>query len=226
MGVQGILVISVALAALMFHNSTSMASGWLVSPLTVLMFAIFMGAMYLTYRDERSSDQNAERVEDYTGRSLPKAFVTYLITASVVVGSAVWLANIGEDLSQAMGWEASFVGTQFLALSTSLPEMAASFAALRLGAPEMAITNLLGSNLFNMGFVLFVDDLVFTQGVLWANIAEIHIMTAIIAMVMTATVVTGILINRRYAFEMPVTVEAGAMITLYAAASVLVFLGR
>ena len=225
-GVQGILVISVALAAMMFHNSTSVASGWFVSPLTVLMFAIFMGAMYLTYRDERSSEQSVERGEDYADRSLPKAVVIYLITASVVVGLSIWLANIGEDLAHAMGWEASFVGTQFLALSTSLPEMAASFAALRLGAPEMAITNLLGSNLFNMGFVLFVDDLAFTQGVLWANIAEIHIMTAIIAMVMTATVVTGILINRRYAFEMPVTVEAGAMIALYAAASALVFMGR
>ncbi|MXX53028.1 MAG: hypothetical protein F4Z35_03540 [Dehalococcoidia bacterium] len=104
--------------------------------------------------------------------------------------------------------------------------MAASFAAVRLGAPELAITNLLGSNLFNMGFVLFADDLVFTQGVLWASVAEIHIMTAMIAMVMTATVVTGILINRQYAFKMPVTVEAGAMIALYAAASALVFQGR
>ena len=225
-GVQGLLIMSVALAALMFHNSTSVASGWFVSPLTVLMFAIFMGAMYLTYRDEQSSDQKVERGEDYAGRSLPKAFVTYLVTASLVVGSAIWLANIGEDLAHAMGWEASFVGTQFLALSTSLPEIAASFAALRLGAPEMAITNLLGSNLFNMGFVLFVDDLVFTQGVLWANISEAHIMSAIIAMVMTATVVTGILINRRYAFKMPVTVEAGAMIALYAAASALAFQGR
>ena len=157
--------------------------------------------------------------------SLPE-LGTGVSAIALVVGSAVWLANIGEDLTHAIGWEASFVGTQFLALSTSLPEIAASFAALRLGAPEMAITNLLGSNLFNMGFVLFVDDLAFTQGVLWANIAEIHILTAIIAVVMTATVVTGILINRRYAFEMPVTVEAGAMITLYAAASALVFLSR
>ncbi len=225
-GVQGILIISVALVAMVFHSSTSVASGWPLSPLTVLMFAIFMGAMFLTYRDERNSERKVENGENYAGRSLPKAFITYLITASIVVGSAVWLASIGEDLAREMGWETSFVGTQFLALSTSLPEIAASFAAVRLGAPELAITNLLGSNLFNMGFVLFVDDLVFTQGVLWASIAEIHIMTAIIAMVMTATVVTGILINRQYAFKMPVTVEAGAMIALYAAASALVFQGR
>lgn len=225
-GVQGILIISVALVALVFHSSTSVASGWPLSPLTALMFAIFMGAMYLTYRDERNSEGKVEGEENYEGSSLPKVFITYLITASIVVGSAIWLANIGEDLAHEMRWETSFVGTQFLALSTSLPEMAASFAAVRIGAPELAITNLLGSNLFNMGFVLFADDLAFTQGVLWANIAEIHIMTAMIAMVMTATVVTGILINRQYAFKMPVTVEAGAMIALYAAASALVFQGR
>ncbi|MYA61985.1 MAG: hypothetical protein F4X94_05365 [Dehalococcoidia bacterium] len=225
-GVQGILIISVALVALVFHSSTSVASGWPLSPMTALMFAIFMGAMYLTYRDERNSEGKVEGGENYEGSSLPKVFITYLITASIVVGAAIWLANIGEDLAHEMRWETSFVGTQFLALSTSLPEMAASFAAVRLGAPELAITNLLGSNLFNMGFVLFADDLVFTQGVLWASVAEIHIMTAMIAMVMTATVVTGILINRQYAFKMPVTVEAGAMIALYAAASALVFQGR
>ena len=71
-----------------------------------------------------------------------------------------------------MGWEASFVGTQFLAISTSLPEFAASYAAVRIGAPDLAIANLLGSNLFNMGFVLFIDDVAYVDGPLWTGIAQ------------------------------------------------------
>ena len=64
----------------------------------------------------------------------------------------------GEKIAHIMKWQESFVGTQLLALSTSLPELATSLAALRLRAPELAITNLLGSNLFNTGIVLFLDD--------------------------------------------------------------------
>ena len=60
---------------------------------------------------------------------------------------------------------------QFLALSASLPELAASIAALRLGAPELAITNVLGSNLFNMGFALFLDDIAYADGALWYGIS-------------------------------------------------------
>ncbi|GIS64364.1 MAG: hypothetical protein CM1200mP3_06120 [Chloroflexota bacterium] len=51
-----------------------------------------------------------------------------------------------KGIANEMGWGKSFVGTQFLALSTSLPELAASIAALRIMAPELAITNVLGSN--------------------------------------------------------------------------------
>ena len=146
-----------------------------------------------------------------------------MITAAIVVASAVWLANIGEYLVHAMGWEASFVGTQFLALSTSLPEVAASFAALRIGAPELAITNVLGSNLFNMGFVLFLDDVAFTEGALWSGIAQIHQFTAVAAILMTAIVVAGVATRAWRRPKWPLSPEGASVIALYIIASVLVF---
>ena len=139
------------------------------------------------------------------------------------MGTAVWLAHTGDQLAEEMGWEASFVGTQFLALSTSLPELAASFAAIRLNAPELAISNLLGSNLFNMGFVLFLDDVAYTDGALWATVSEVHVFTAIAAILMTTVVIIS-LVNRQQ--DRPArfwTVEAVLLIGLYIAASLLVF---
>ena len=130
-----------------------------------------------------------------------------------------------------MNWDASFVGTQFLALSTSLPELAASIAALRLGAPDLAITNVLGSNLFNMGFVLFLDDIAYVEGSLWHGISDIHMLTAIIAIVMTTIVIVSVMVHRQgirpfgqsERYGRFATVEGSSMILLYAVASFLVY---
>ena len=141
-----------------------------------------------------------------------------------------------------MGWDASFVGTQFLALSTSLPELAASFAAIRIGAPELAISNILGSNMFNMGFVLFLDDVAYTKGALWTEISEIHTLTTVVAMLMTAVVVIALVTRAgrpqpegaassdsqrppwsRFIPRIYWRPEAAFLIGLYVAASLLVF---
>ena len=229
-GVLGVAVICTAAIAAIIHHQTDVGSTLYVSPLSVLMFGIFLVAMYLVFKAERGGDSSgsdsSDTAEDsnYGDESLARAVVTYAITASIVVASAVWLAFTGDHIAEAMGWEASFVGTQFLAFSTSLPEIAASFAALKLGAPELAFTNVLGSNLFNMGFVLFLDDVAFTGGALWHAIDEIHILTAAIAILMTAIVVVGIQnTSHRTDKGSIITVTGASMIVLYIAASVLVF---
>ncbi len=226
-GVLGIIVISIALVGMLAHGFAPGMSGWYISPFSVILFGAFWVAMSHVYRAENIEKEPAEEPEEepnYINKSLPRSIFVYLISAAVVVGAAVWLANIGEDISHAMGWEASFVGTQFLALSTSLPEIAASFAALRLGAPELAITNVLGSNLFNMGFVLFADDIAFTEGALWSGISQIHQLTAITAVIMTSIVVAGILTKKWRRPRWPISPEGALLVGLYVAASVLVFL--
>ena len=55
------------------------------------------------------------------------------------------------------GLEASLIGTLFLAISTSLPELVISFASIRLGFLEMAVGNVLGSNMFNL-LIIFIAD--------------------------------------------------------------------
>ena len=229
-GILGIAVISTAVIAVTVHHLTDVGSTWYISPVSVLMFGTFLVAMYLVFKAEHGETSAKPRADGYrqiaryTNESLTRSIVIYLVTACIVIGAAIWLAFTGDHIAKEMGWEASFVGTQFLALSTSLPELAASFAALRLGAPELAITNVLGSNLFNMGFVLFLDDVAYTEGVLWQRINDIHILTAIVAVLMTSIVVLGIQSNnRRTAQSSIITFTGLSMIVLYIATSVLVF---
>ena len=90
-----------------------------------------------------------------------------------------------------MGWEKSFVGTLFVAFATSLPELVTTLAALRIGALDMAIGNLLGSNLFNI-VILTVDDLAFLTGPLLAHVSPIHGVSALSAVIMSAVTILGL----------------------------------
>ncbi len=155
--------------------------GW-YSPVIVLLYLIAMRAMY---RQERQSASvvNANAHLNST-LSLRQAFSRYVITASVVVMTGYSLAWLGERLVGFYGWHASFVGTLFIAGGTSLPELVVTVAALRLGALDMAIANLLGSNLFNM-LILAIDDLFYLPGPILADAALQHVISSFSALIMT-----------------------------------------
>jgi cation:H+ antiporter len=114
--------------------------------------------------------------------------------AAVVLAAGCWLPHLADQLAQALSWNRSFVGTLFMAFVTTLPEMAVTLAALRLGALDMAIGNLLGSNLFNL-LVLAVDDLFYKRGPLLADAAPAHAGTAAAAVVMTGLVMVGLVLR-------------------------------
>tara|TARA_B100001123_G_scaffold358682_1_gene413688 strand:- start:5441 stop:6439 length:999 start_codon:yes stop_codon:yes gene_type:complete len=216
-GILGILVIGIAAIAITFHQGTTLFGSWLTSPFSIVLFATFLFALYIIFCAERTETLSDNT--EYDQSSLRGAIGIYSLTAVIIVASAVWLAFTGDHIADQMKWEESFVGTQFLAFSTSLPELAASFAALRLRAPELAISNVLGSNLFNMGFVLWIDELAYTSGSLWTAVSGIHVMTAIIAIVMTVAVIVALLTRGRQRPSRFWTYEAILLILLYVFAS-------
>lgn len=116
------------------------------------------------------------------------------VAALVVLAAGSWLPEAADRLAQAQGLSRSFVGTAFMAVVTALPEMAVTVSALRLGALDMAIGNLLGSNLFNV-LVLAVDDVFYTRGPLLADAAPVHAGTAVTALVMTGLVIVGLVMR-------------------------------
>ena len=223
----GIGVISLASVAVFVHGATSTLSGWYLSPFSVVILIFFIGAMFLIYRHDRVQAVSGEdpplAPRLYEESSLSKAAMLYVVSAAVVVVAAVWLSKTGDSIAEEMGWEASFVGTQFLALSTSLPELSTSIGAVRLNAPDLALSNVLGSNLFNMGFVLFLDDLAYTDGALWGGISQVHLLTGVIAVFMTGVVIVALLARPRRRLSRFWTVEGMALLALYIAAAILVF---
>ena len=144
-------------------------------------------------------DQTREFVETIAERypqlTLRRAVIRYA-AAIVIVAAGIWLPFIGVKLASVMGWHKTFVGTLFIASATSLPELAVTVAALRIGALDMAIGNLLGSNLFNI-VILALDDLFFLKGPLLARVSSLHALSAHSALVTTGIVIVGLLYRPR-----------------------------
>lgn len=123
--------------------------------------------------------------------TLRRAVGMYVAAAAVLVTAASVLPGIAEQLAAATGLTHSFVGTLFVAATTSLPEVVVSVTAMRMGALDMAVANLFGSNLFNVA-VLGVDDLLYTRGPLLASVSRVHLLASSAAITMTAIAVIGL----------------------------------
>jgi cation:H+ antiporter len=120
----------------------------------------------------------------------------YAAAAAVVVVAGVWLPFVTADVAALLGWHQGFAGTVLTALVTTLPELVVTLSALRLGAIDMAVGSLLGSNLFNMA-LLAVDDVVYAPGPLLAAVSPAHLVTAMLAMTMTGTALIALYYRSR-----------------------------
>lgn len=159
-----------------------------------ILLALYLVAMRTVSAYERAHRRPTQAEPDAALPALRSSVVRFTLAACVVAGAGVWLPFVASDLATAMAWNKSFVGSLFVAMVTSLPELAVTFSALRLGALDMAIGNLLGSNLFNV-FIIAVDDVFYGPGTLLASVSPLHAVTAGSAITMTGLVMVGLFLR-------------------------------
>lgn len=162
-----------------------------VGPGPIVLLAGYLLCLRLIHRaregPEKSSAADHAIWPPFLGKlRLKGAIVGYLITATVILVAAPLLSRAAGNLADETGLGGTFFGSTFVALSTSLPEVVTTFTAVRIGALDMAMGNILGSNAFNM--VIFVPlDLAF-EGSLLAAVSTSHGYTALCVIVVTCAV--------------------------------------
>lgn len=178
---------------LLSHSGTLPVLGHvgIYTPIIIVMYAVAMRTVF-RYEREHISATAEGAAERYPGLTLKQANLNYAGAAAVVVTAALWLPFVGKTIATLMGWHQSFVGTLFVAFATSVPEVAVTIGALRIGAIDMAIANVLGSNLFDI-LILAIDDLLYIPGPLFSFVSSVHAVTAFSAMMMTGVAIIGLL---------------------------------
>ena len=202
--------------------------GWL-GLFPALIIIIYLISIRIIFENDRQAQKAIENLTNQSHKkemkiSLKKAILKFLFYSVLIVTAALALPYFAEKLAQEAGINESFVGTLLVAASTSLPEMVVSIAAVRMGSIDLAVGNLLGSNIFNM-FILAIDDLIYTDGPILLATNPNHALSALVTLLMTSVISISIIFGspkKRFALG----VDAIIMMLLYAALlSALYYLG-
>lgn len=126
------------------------------------------------------------------GRGALRSVVLRFVGAgAAILVAGPLLARAGKEIAAASGLGQTFVGASLVALTTSLPELVASIAAVRIGAHDIAVGNLFGSNAFNMAALLFAD-VAFRPGPLLSAIDPSQAIAAVGAILLMAIALAAI----------------------------------
>jgi len=124
----------------------------------IILLAFFIA--YLAYMFYMAKTGQAEAEEIDVQGSIPKLlFMTLIGLALVVFGSDVTV-DAATELATFFGVSKRFIGLTIVALGTSLPELCTSCVAAKKGKADIAIGNIVGSNIFNILFVVGLSALV------------------------------------------------------------------
>ena len=220
----GLLLVGIAglgLAA----DSRLPAIGWvgLYSPALIAVYFVAMRVIFAHERQRRARESRevAEELQ-YEQMTLRSAVGHYSLAAVAVVAAALWLPQLGAELARQTGLGEAFVGSLFIAITTSLPEIVVSLAAVRLGALDLGIGNVLGSNLFNL-LILGLDDVFYRQGPLMADAGASHSVSVAAIVMMNGLFLAGLtykVMTKRFV----VAWDTGAIAAVYATAVALSYL--
>jgi cation:H+ antiporter len=170
---------------------------------SLAIFVFMLAALLVSDRAERRpmwqvvNPPDLELTEEAKRRpiSTRKLSLALFGLTSVILVAGVTLANTGEAIARATGLGSGVVGLVFVAIATSLPEASAIVGAMRHKRYELAIGEIFGSNMFNLGILLAID-LVASGDPVIEQAGDFEIAAAMLALILTGIFVIG-LVERR-----------------------------
>ncbi len=187
--------------------------GWVGVDSLILMLLYFASMALLQAENRRRSGAIQEEPLPEGVPSLRRGLVGFGLAALALVVITPWMVSASAQIAEITGLGTTFIGATLVAIVTSLPEMVTTIAAARLGADDMAIGNLFGSNMFNM-FALGLTDLFFLQGRFLSVIDPSFLLVGMLGLIMTMMGLVGNLarLERRLLF---VELDALALMLTY-----------
>jgi cation:H+ antiporter len=216
----GVVMLGVALMGLVKPPSlatVTIGHMGLSSPILLLCYLVAMRSLFRYQRRERATYvAEHDEILLYAGVNLSATVVKFALNVLIVVAAGIFLPRVADQIAALMGWQQSVVGTVFVAAVTSLPEMVVTFSALRLGAVDLAVGNLFGSNLVNLG-ILGLMGFLFTKGPLLQAVSAKHVGTGVMAIIMTGIAATEMMYRPQKKNMRWLSTGAFMLVFLYAA---------
>lgn len=222
----GSMLLGVAAAGMLLAQTNyNLTLGWVGIPSIVLLGLYFFSTKLIAqFELGRRAEVLEQEIEEFQYEHIkPKqAYIIFASLAVAIVVLGVWLASLGDRIAVVTGLGQSFIGALLLAAATSLPEIVTGLAAIRLNAVDLAVSNIFGSNIFNMA-ILGIYDLAYFRGNLWTNISSVHIFTAVVAMMMTSVAIVGLIYRAARPSRLYITWDSLTLFVLYIGAMYVIY---
>jgi len=154
-----IMVLAIVLAfALMFdQNLSRLDGGFLLLGLAVAILSV----IYLSRKSARTDPLLSEfEIEIPEGSKVGKSVFLFMMGLILLLGGAYLLVECAVIVAKHFGLSDLVIGLTIIAVGTSLPELAASMTAIKKNEPDIAIGNVIGSNMYNMLAVIGIPGMI------------------------------------------------------------------
>jgi len=212
----------IGLVVFLILADVDLSIGWVgIDAILIMGFYIVAVRLVQGGQINASVSDGGETIPEGTA-SLRVGIIGFLVAAGVLVFVTPIMVQSANEISVQTGLGATFVGTTLVALVTSLPELVTTLAAIKIGANDMAIGNLFGSNMFNM-FAVGLTDLFYTKGRFLGEIDPAFAIVGMLGLIMTGIGLIGNLAKLEKKFWF-IEIDALLLILVYIAGMWLLFI--
>jgi cation:H+ antiporter len=181
-------VLLIGMASFFLIADVDVRIGWFGIDSLLIIAGYLAGVRLL--QQQGGSPPSELPVDDRKIPSLRRALLGFSLAVAVLVVVTPLLVRSADQIGVQTGLSAGFVGAALLAVVTSLPELVATVTAVRLGAFDLAVGNLFGSNLFNM-FALGLTDLLYFDGRFLTEVSPSFALVGLLGIILTALGLIG-----------------------------------
>ncbi|GIV65968.1 MAG: hypothetical protein AB1457_00090 [Chloroflexota bacterium] len=213
-------ILMILLATFFVYINLDIKIGW-VGVDSLLLIVSYL----ILVRLLRSSTTISEEEHNEIDEGLPplKTAILWFGGAALVLLLVMpWLVRVANDIADMTGLGEGFVGVALLAFVSTMPELVATIAAVRMKVYDLAMGNLFGSNMFNM-FALGVVDFLFTKGRFIGSISPEFVLVGFLGLIMNTLALIGnqSIIRRRALFFLEL--DAAALILAFILGMILIY---
>jgi len=203
MMLAGLLVVLLTLPLLAVF--TPRGTLWDVHPVTPVIVVAYLFGLHLVRRAQakpmwfpRRTHQTVPDLPEKHQRGRSTAVWLEFVVMAVVTGMAGWvLMEAAKGIADQTGLSETLVGGLFTAFATSTPELVTTIAAIRIGALTLAVSNIFGTNCFNM-LVVAAADMGYVRGSIYHDMAPVQMTWGLVSILMTAILLLGLLRRQTY----------------------------
>lgn len=213
-------VFMILLATFFIYANIDIKIGWVGIDSIIIIITYLVLVYLLRVSTVVPGEAMSEEPDDSTPK-LWKGLLGFSIASAVLVAVMPWMVRVADDIAELSGLSEGFIGVALMAFVTTMPELVATIAAVRMRVYDLAIGNLFGSNMFNI-FALGLVDILFTKGRFLNTISPEFILVGFIGMIMTLIALIGnqARLKRRLFF---VELDATALVVTFILGMILIY---